>query len=408
LTDIQQTAGGVAFRATTGDPAGSAVAFLDFDDWPGEWVVDHPGGNAGTTWFRWDAAPFLTLDGSPVLACVDAVHPTSADWPGVTYGNRAFATLTSGPLAAGTAAVRVVHAIETEVLVAAEAVDGGTVFWVDEGGNEVPARPVDGWPGRIGTRISNPLHGRPAFFEDSLELAGDIPLWRTDIFAVPPGGPWRLRFAFASNPIWRQRGWFLASCESLAEIPGSAFPVAWDGDLRWTWPFSEITDDFRVEYRTGDRDAWILLWTDTIAPDPGTRQYALDGATVLAGLPGGSRTRHEVRVTGTSARGPVASRPVVVYPDGGDGRPILLAPAWPNPGRAPIRFQLDVPVARTGKVSIFDVRGRLLRRLEYPAGSHLGVWDGKDSGGRRAPSGTYFLRLEGSGPVTTRKVVLLR
>jgi hypothetical protein len=106
-------------------------------------------------------------------------------------------------------------------------------------------------------------------------------------------------------------------------------------------------------------------------------------------------------------KGPVRSGSVVIYPDGGGAPPVLLAQPWPNPGRAPIRFQIDVPVARAAKVSIFDVRGRLLRRLEYPAGSHLGVWDGTDSGGRPAPSGTYFLRLEGSGPVTTRKVVLL-
>jgi len=296
-----------------------------------------------------------------------------------------------------------------ETLAPGEGPDGALVVWVAPDGREVPAVPADGYPGRIGTRGRNPRHGAGAFIENRLELEGDIPLWRTDIFPVPdgPGGPWRLRLVFASNPLWRARGWFVASLDPLADEPESAFPVAWDGTLTWDWPFGTGERSFTVVARAGDDAAWTELWTGLVVPDPVSGSYALDGGTLLAGLPGPARVRHQVRVTGAMAKGLVGSRTAVVYPDGGDGQAILLAQPWPNPGRAPIRFQIDVPVARAGKVSIFDVRGRLVRRLEYPAGSHLGTWDGKDSGGRLLPSGAYFLRLEGSGPVTTRKVVLL-
>jgi hypothetical protein len=327
----------------------------------------------------------------------------------VTYGNSAHTTLTSGPLGDAVRAVRVIHAIETEVLTDSEGPDGGLFRWVGPDGEEYAAQPLGGYPGRIDSRVQNPLHGERACLQKRLELVGDIPLWRTEILPVPPlkNGPWRFRAVFASNTIWRARGWFIASLEALDEVPRSSFPVAWTGDLEWEWPFAARDVGFEVQYRAADRREWEDMLVPGPSYDPATARYRLDGELVLAGLPGVPRTRHELRVTGPHPKGGIASRPVVVYPDGGGGQPVLLAQPWPNPGNPPIRFRLDVPVARTAKVSIFDLRGRLVRSLVYPAGSHLGVWDGRDHGGKAAASGTYYLRLEGSGPVTTRKVVLI-
>jgi hypothetical protein len=59
-------------------------------------------------------------------------------------------------------------------------------------------------------------------------------------------------------------------------------------------------------------------------------------------------------------------------------------------------------------VGVYDLRGRLLHEQELAAGSQQLVWDGRGPDGRRAASGTYLLRLEGSGRIVTRKVVLLR
>jgi len=390
----------------------TAAATLDFASvWPGEWVVDHPDGEFGTTWHRWAGAPYLTLNQGPVLACTDEAFSTSADWPAVHYGNRAHTTLTSGELASDVGAVRLVHAIETEILAAGEAGDGGLIVWVDPSGNEVPAVPLDGYPGRIAPRAANARHGDPVFFEEPLDISGDNPLWRTDIIPVPlmGPGPWKLRFVFASNTLWRYRGWFIASVEPLTDVLTlSSFPVVWDGDLGWQWLLAPPTARaFEVREFDEDSREWSALWSGTVSPAPGTGWYRLDGGTLLDAMAPGSRTRQPVMVVGFNETGPVGSRPVTIYRDGGDGVATALSRPWPNPGSAPIRFQLDVPVALTAKVSIFDVKGRLIRRLDYPAGSHLGIWDGYDGGGRRAPAGVYFLRLDGSGPVTTRKVVLL-
>jgi hypothetical protein len=52
------------------------------------------------------------------------------------------------------------------------------------------------------------------------------------------------------------------------------------------------------------------------------------------------------------------------------------------------------------------VRTLLDRPLE--AGPHAVGWDGVDDGGRPAPAGVYFYRLEADGRSFTRKLVLSR
>jgi hypothetical protein len=102
--------------------------------------------------------------------------------------------------------------------------------------------------------------------------------------------------------------------------------------------------------------------------------------------------------------------------------------AEPGPGAAPARTVLhaNVPnpfnptteirfdLARDGRVAvrIFDVSGRRIRTLAdgpmRAGGGWSLLWDGLDDGGRRAPSGVYFCRLEAGETTATRRMVLLK
>jgi hypothetical protein len=65
-------------------------------------------------------------------------------------------------------------------------------------------------------------------------------------------------------------------------------------------------------------------------------------------------------------------------------------PLGPGPGLA-----LEMPAAGRVRLDVFDVRGRLVRRLvedERPAGLSLERWDGRTDGGPRAGRGIYFAR----------------
>ncbi len=88
-----------------------------------------------------------------------------------------------------------------------------------------------------------------------------------------------------------------------------------------------------------------------------------------------------------------------------------LRPCYPNPFRGGTSMQLALPAPADASVRIYSPAGRLVRTLhdgQLRAGAHTLTWDGRDSTGRRAASGIYFVRAEAAGREESRKVVLLR
>ena len=73
-----------------------------------------------------------------------------------------------------------------------------------------------------------------------------------------------------------------------------------------------------------------------------------------------------------------------------------LGPAYPNPFTAGTAVPFYAPSgAGDAMAEIFDVGGRLVRRIPVPTGVLEGelVWDGRDVRGHAVPSSVYFLRL---------------
>lgn len=91
-----------------------------------------------------------------------------------------------------------------------------------------------------------------------------------------------------------------------------------------------------------------------------------------------------------------------------------LWPVAPNPFNP--RTDIGFTLARAGRVelAVYDLRGRLVRRLldeRLVAGAHAraATWDGRDERGREVASGAYLLRLTGAdGATVTRKLTLVR
>ncbi len=84
----------------------------------------------------------------------------------------------------------------------------------------------------------------------------------------------------------------------------------------------------------------------------------------------------------------------------------------PNPfgGSTRIAFEVASDVG-TARLAVYDLRGRLVRTLVaggIDRGRHTASWDGRDDGGRSAPSGVYFVRLEVGGEARGRKLLLLK
>jgi len=98
-----------------------------------------------------------------------------------------------------------------------------------------------------------------------------------------------------------------------------------------------------------------------------------------------------------------------------DSQGSLAARLWlagPNPTTA--NPQLNYRIGRSARVqlAVFDVRGRLVRRLltspRARPGGHVQHWDLRDDRARSVPSGVYFVRLLADGVAKTTRVTVLR
>jgi hypothetical protein len=59
-------------------------------------------------------------------------------------------------------------------------------------------------------------------------------------------------------------------------------------------------------------------------------------------------------------------------------------------------------------MDVFDLAGRLVRRLSNPLLVGVAVWDGTDEDERPVATGTYLLRIANGGREYTRRVTIVR
>lgn len=122
------------------------------------------------------------------------------------------------------------------------------------------------------------------------------------------------------------------------------------------------------------------------------------------------------------------------YPEGGEGRIVtggtvsIEAPAepagptlppraiqleqnYPNPFNPSTTIAFELPRTEPVRLAIFDLRGRMVRVLldeVRNSGRHEVAWDGTDTTGKRVASGNYLYRLQTSGSVMHRTMILAK
>ncbi|MBI1930785.1 S8 family serine peptidase [Candidatus Poribacteria bacterium] len=93
-----------------------------------------------------------------------------------------------------------------------------------------------------------------------------------------------------------------------------------------------------------------------------------------------------------------------------------LLPNYPNPFNPETWIPFAIAQASEVKITIYDVRGRLIRRIPlgyqaagiYDAKSKAAYWDGRSDTGERVGSGMYFYRLQAGNFQATRKMVVVK
>ncbi len=95
--------------------------------------------------------------------------------------------------------------------------------------------------------------------------------------------------------------------------------------------------------------------------------------------------------------------PVVI---GGGPRTLVAAPSLTSSSTT---LRASRPFAAGETIAIYDISGRLVRKLAPPVGAGAMVWDGRDRSGNPAASGTYLARWQGrSGAAAVARVVRVR
>jgi hypothetical protein len=86
-----------------------------------------------------------------------------------------------------------------------------------------------------------------------------------------------------------------------------------------------------------------------------------------------------------------------------------LGDNYPNPFNAETTIPLKGEV-RDGRLSIYDISGRMIRVYDINSQTRSITWDGANVSGQTVASGTYFysVSFDGIGKAATRKMTLLK
>jgi hypothetical protein len=213
------------------------------------------------------------------------------------------------------------------------------------------------------------------------------------------------------NEYWTSASDSCRSVDDLAPGAPQMLAAAVEGaDIRLSWDPSGIHDEDLAHYNlyrstspgfAPDEVSFLATVADTAAVDPdpgaGTFYYVVTAVDV-----------HD-------NEGPISNEALITSVTGvRDGVPGVTALLGnrPNPFNPSTRISFDL--ARSGRVelAVYDLGGRLVRRLIGGAaleeGRHEVNWDGRDAAGRAAPAGTYLYRLATGGLQASGRMSLVK
>jgi hypothetical protein len=105
--------------------------------------------------------------------------------------------------------------------------------------------------------------------------------------------------------------------------------------------------------------------------------------------------------------GPVEARPHEVFP-----LAFALYTNFPNPFVRTTTIRFDVPVATKLELNIYNLQGRLVRRLIRPVkfqpGFHRVIWNGKDEFDHAIAVGPYIYQLKAQGFEKSKMMFMVR
>jgi hypothetical protein len=92
----------------------------------------------------------------------------------------------------------------------------------------------------------------------------------------------------------------------------------------------------------------------------------------------------------------------------GPARGAITLVAHPTVMQTTTVLAFGAPLPQGGRITVFDVSGRVVRRMAVDPGRTEVIWDSTTSNGKRVDAGSYFIRLAYEGGTATARVLVLR
>jgi hypothetical protein len=205
---------------------------------------------------------------------------------------------------------------------------------------------------------------------------------------------------FSDNRI-PPRGFTNANFEEI-QSPPVAYAYAdsqyWD-ETTYALPVSAVRADVALYYQSTSKEYIEFLRDENVTNSAGQDLYD-------------AWVAHGRAAPVTMASGSIDLEPVTsVDPGVTPRRPTALGASVPSPFLATTEVGFWLSEKDHVRLGVYDASGRLVRTLvetELEPGEHSAVWDGRNTGGERVSSGTYFYRMEVDGYRATGKVILMR
>ena len=259
---------------------------------------------------------------------------------------------------------------------------------------------------RVGTLTITGLTGAPAIqFVDQIVGAQDNTSFGTECPGIAGDNTYRLdgpnTQLFQGTADWFDADGLGPSTTAISVALQEAQAEAGLVRLRWIVPNTQ-SSSFVVQRRTA-ASSWANLG-QAEAENGSYVRYEDHSVTA------GERYAYRLFVQSPTDQG-YSNEVWVLVPT--DAAPVALRldPVYPNPFQTETRLNFAVPQSGSVRLTIFDVRGRLVATVmerALPSGWRSVAWNGRDNSGRSVPSGTYFAKLEQAGKVQMRKLVVAR
>jgi hypothetical protein len=194
------------------------------------------------------------------------------------------------------------------------------------------------------------------------------------------------------------------SGDLVATLLQSNSAIIEDEGILLAWNLSEIDDDVRFIVSRADAPAWLYEPMEDL-------QIVRDGLSFSCtdgSIEPGAEYRYTVEAEMDDARILLFQTEILTVP----AAALTLHQNHPNPFNPSTTISYYLPESCPVTLEIYDVSGRLVRRLldreMKESGLHGTAWDGHDAKGNRVQSGLYFYRIEAGKRTLSKKMVLLR